>query len=107
MHDTQVETAGKYSVKVKVMDPLGLHLRPAAQLVKLANQYHKCELHLSREDRTANAKSIMSVIMLSAETGSELTVNAYGEKAEEVIGAIAHFFESGFDNHACRCGVDC
>ena len=89
-------TQSGYRATVTIKNSLGLHLRPASQLVKLASQYGKCEVMLSKDSQTINAKSIMGVIMLAAEQGSELVVEAHGEGADEAVAAIVLIIENGF-----------
>ncbi len=60
-----------HSANVVICNGLGLHLRPASQLVKLASKYEGCEITLTKNGQTINAKSIMGVIMLAAEQGSD------------------------------------
>jgi phosphocarrier protein HPr len=81
---------------VRIKNSLGLHLRPASQMVKLANQFVDCEVTLGKDGQSINAKSIMGVIMLAAEQGSELIVEAHGERSEEAVGAIVQMIEDGF-----------
>ena len=73
----------------------GLHARPAAQLVKIASRY-KCDIRLSKEEIEINAKSIMGVMMLAAEVGSEITVRAEGEDEEQAIEALGDLIENSF-----------
>lgn len=82
--------------KVTIKNSLGLHLRPASQLVKLASRFEGCEILLQKDGQTINAKSIMGVIMLAAEQGSELVVIASGERSEEAVRAIVEMIENGF-----------
>jgi len=73
----------------------GLHARPAAQLVKIASRY-KCDIRLSKEEMEINAKSIMGVMMLAAEVGSEITVRAEGEDEEQAVEALGDLIENSF-----------
>lgn len=86
----------EYRANVTIKNSLGLHLRPASQLVKLASQYDGCEIMLEKDGQTINAKSIMGVIMLAAEQGSELTIIAAGERSEDAVKAIVEMVENGF-----------
>ncbi|MBW8772542.1 MAG: HPr family phosphocarrier protein, partial [Gemmatimonadetes bacterium] len=52
----------------QIVNPLGMHARPAAQLVKLASTF-ACEITIARDGVPVNAKSIMGVMMLAAEQG--------------------------------------
>jgi len=88
---------------VVVNNPLGIHARPAALLVQMASKF-QADIFLSKEDiKGVNGKSIMSVMMLAAEKGAEITVGADGEDAERAVEALAELLESNFeaqiDNH--------
>lgn len=80
---------------VRIKNRLGLHARPAAELVKLAGKF-QCEIHLSKEGLTVNGKSIMGVLMLAAEQGSWLIIRAEGVDAVEAATALAALVERGF-----------
>jgi phosphocarrier protein len=79
----------------KVMNAHGLHARSGALLVKTANRY-PCEIKISKDGTSVNAKSIMGVLMLAAGKGSMLTVTAEGEKAEEAVTALGELFAAAF-----------
>lgn len=83
-------------VKVKIKNKLGLHARPAAQLVKTAAKF-KSDIFLSRDSQMVNGKSIMGVMMLAAENGAELTITANGEDEDQAIEALKELFERKFD----------
>ena len=70
-----------------INNKLGLHARASAKLTKLAGGY-PCEIFISRGDRRVNAKSIMGVMMLAAGIGSDVTVEANGEREQEAVDAI-------------------
>jgi phosphocarrier protein len=82
--------------KVKIINKLGLHARPAALLVKTAGKY-KAEIKVSKDDMEVNAKSIMGVMMLAAEKGSTLVITAEGDDEEEAVKAIIALVERKFD----------
>lgn len=83
--------------RVKVTNRLGLHARAAARLVHTANQFHSV-LRLERVDdkATADAKSILSVLMLAASRGTELSAQAEGLDEAEAIDALSQLFSNGF-----------
>lgn len=81
--------------EAKVVNSLGLHARPAAQLVKLASTFAS-EVELVKDGTPVNGKSIMGVMMLAAECGSSITVRADGADAEGAIVAILDLIASGF-----------
>jgi phosphocarrier protein len=81
--------------QVKVSNPLGLHARPAAQLVKLAASF-RSDIELVKDGQPVNGKSIMGVMMLAAECGSTLTIRADGPDAEQAAEALASLVAKGF-----------
>ena len=78
-----------------VTNPLGVHARPAAQLVKLCNSFES-DIHLVKDGVPVNGKSIMGVMMLAAECGSTITVRAEGSDAEAAVTALVELITSGF-----------
>ena len=70
-----------------INNKLGLHARASAKLTKLAGSF-PCDIWMSRGDRRVNAKSIMGVMMLAAGIGSDVTVEANGEREQEAIEAL-------------------
>lgn len=80
---------------VTIVNRLGLHARPAARLVTVAGQF-KAELYLTKGDLRINGKSIMGVMMLAAEQGSELLLEMDGPDEEQAMEAIVRVIESGF-----------
>jgi phosphocarrier protein HPr len=81
---------------VRIINPFGLHARPAAQLVKMASRF-VCEVQVGKDDLDVNAKSIMGVLMLAAEHGSEIRIRCEGEDAEEAVNEIVALVERGFE----------
>jgi phosphotransferase system HPr (HPr) family protein len=82
---------------VVITNRLGLHARAAALLVRTANTFQSA-IRLERVDGTAaaDAKSILSVLMLAASRGTELRVTAEGVDEDQAIGALSELFASGF-----------
>lgn len=83
--------------RVVVVNRLGLHARAAARLVRTASGFES-HLRLERADRsaTADAKSILSVLLLAASRGTELFVIAEGPDEEAAIAAVCELISSGF-----------
>jgi phosphocarrier protein HPr len=73
---------------VTIVNKLGLHARPAAEIVKTAARF-KSHITLVRDDLEVNGKSIMGVMMLAAEFGATVLIRADGEDAEAAIDALA------------------
>jgi phosphocarrier protein HPr len=81
---------------VKIVNNAGLHTRPAATIVKLASKY-KCEFFISKDGLNINGKSIIGVMTLAAEMGSELLLTFDGEDEKEASVEISDYFNRGFD----------
>ncbi len=81
---------------VKIINKAGLHTRPAATIVKLASKY-KCEFFISKNGLNINGKSIIGVMTLAAEMGSELVLTFDGEDEEAAAREIIEYFGRGFD----------
>jgi len=79
----------------KIKNKLGLHARPAALLVQTAGRF-KSDIKISKDGYTVNGKSIMGVMTLAAETGSEIEVVIEGEDREEAMRAIEELIENKF-----------
>jgi len=81
---------------VTVSNKYGLHARPAMQFVELAAKYSS-KINLIRGDKVADAKSIMEVLMLAAEKGSDLIIRASGGDAGAAVEALMQLVASKFD----------
>jgi len=81
---------------VTVVNRRGLHARAATKLAQLAGQYQAL-LTVSSGNRHANAKSIMSLMMLAAAQGHQLELSAEGPDAETALAAVEHLINRGFD----------
>lgn len=79
----------------RIVNKLGLHARPSAQLVTTASRFES-EVFFSRDQLRVNGKSIMGVMMLAAEQGSELLVEVSGPDEERAMAEILKVIESGF-----------
>jgi len=80
---------------VEIVNKNGLHARPAAEIVKLSSKF-QCEITIVRDDLEVNGKSIMGVMMLAAEFGSNILVRANGPDAEQAVNAIADLVAAKF-----------
>lgn len=81
---------------VKIINKAGMHTRPAATIVKMAAKY-KCEFFISKDGININGKSIIGVMTLAAEIGSEVTLTFEGPDEEEAAKEISDYFNRGFD----------
>lgn len=81
---------------VKIINKAGMHTRPAATIVKMASKY-KCEFYISRNGLNINGKSIIGVMTLAAEMGSEVILTFNGEDEQLAANEIVDYFNRGFD----------
>ena len=81
-----------------VQNKMGIHARPAAMIVRIANTYSG-EVWVEKDDEQVNGKSIMGLMMLAAGKGSKLTVRAEGDAAaaETMLGELEALFERRFE----------
>lgn len=80
---------------VKVKNRLGLHARPSALVVKAATKY-RSEFYIEKDGMKVNGKSIMGVMMLAAEFGSELELSASGVDEQFLLDEVSELIQSGF-----------
>jgi phosphocarrier protein HPr len=81
--------------RVTVVNSHGIHARPAAEIVKLAARFTS-HITLARDDLEVNGKSIMGVMMLAAECGAEIVIQADGDDAERAVEALAELIAGHF-----------
>jgi len=80
---------------ITISNKLGLHARASAKLTKLAGSFSS-EVHLSRNNRRVNAKSIMGVMMLAAGMGSEVEIEVDGIDEAVAMQALRDLIDSRF-----------
>jgi phosphocarrier protein len=85
----------KITEKLLVINKLGLHLRAAAELVKVANKF-KSQTTIHHGIQNVNAKSLMGLMTLAAAKGTELEFECDGPDAKEAITALKQLFEHRF-----------
>ena len=81
--------------EAKIVNKLGIHARPAAEIVKTAGKF-KSNITIVRDDLEVNAKSIMGVMMLAAEFGATITLRATGDDAEAALDALSAVIANKF-----------
>ena len=77
----------RQQLEIEIINRLSLHARACAKLVKTAGLYSS-EIWIIKEDTRADAKSIMSLMMLAASQGARLTLVAEGADAEQAIAGV-------------------
>ena len=83
------------SVQVEVLNKLGLHTRAAAELVRAASKFES-KITIRKDDRTADAKGIMGLLMLAATQGTVLELTFEGADEAESCASIVELFNNRF-----------
>lgn len=78
---------------VTVAPEEGLHARPGAQFVEMAQRF-AAEVSVEKGDRTANAKSLLAIMTLGARKGDEITIRAEGRDADEAVAALVELISA-------------
>lgn len=86
------------SAQFDVKDPVGLHARPAAMFVKLANKYASdiSIRNVTADGKWANAKSILSLLTCGVKQGDRVEVKAEGIDEERAVPALERLVLSNF-----------
>ena len=91
---------GAAAVKIKkelvIINKLGIHARPAAMFVKIANRF-ACDLFVEKDGERVNGKSIMGLMMLAAGPDSKLILYAEGHDAAEAVHELEALIRRKFD----------
>ncbi|MCK5667000.1 MAG: HPr family phosphocarrier protein [Thiotrichaceae bacterium] len=82
--------------QVKIINKLGLHARAAAKLVKLASRFNSY-IELQTLHKSANGKSIMSIMMLAAAQGTDIHLIIEGDDEQQAFTAIETLIKQRFD----------
>lgn len=90
--------ANQYSATVTIVNQLGLHARAATKLVQLCQQFNaRIELH--QEGRSADASSVLALLMLASSKGKNVEVVTSGEQAIQALEAVTALINAGFDEN--------
>ena len=81
---------------VKVVNPQGLHMRPAGLLAKAASAHKECKVTLNANGKSVNAKAVMQIMSAGLTCGTEVEVVCDGADEQAVLDEIAGMFENGF-----------
>lgn len=79
-----------------VLNDKGLHTRPSTELVKCVANF-KSQINLSYKNYVVDAKSILGILMLAAERGAKVSIEAVGEDAESAVAAIVKLAKNRFN----------
>ena len=81
--------------KIELINRLGLHARAAAKFVHLASQ-QSCSVEVTHGGETADAKSILGLLVLAAPCGAELTIRCDGPGEDEAMEALTRLVQERF-----------
>ena len=81
---------------LQVLNKLGLHARAAAKLVFIANKFVS-DITLVKDDKRADARSIMKILMLSASRDSIINITIEGNDEIQAMNSIEKLFQNKFD----------
>ncbi len=84
--------------RVAIVNPKGLHMRPATRFVKLAGSFGS-EIQVLGNGKVVNGKSILDMTSLAAECGTSLEIQARGPDAAEAVAALVDLVASRFHMH--------
>ena len=95
----EAKTNGKVIVyELVIENQSGLHARPAAAFVKIANNF-SAEITVTKDDDSVNGKSIMGLLTLAAARGTKLVIEIEGDDAIEAVDAIQSLVEGNFNEN--------
>ncbi len=81
---------------VTVINPMGIHMRPADLISRAAGQFESY-IEIEKDGQAIDGKSIMSILTLGATQGTQLNLRASGVDAQQAIETLSQLFEEGFD----------
>lgn len=82
--------------KITIINKLGLHARAASKLVTTTSAYG-CDIRAGKDGQMVDAKSIMSIMMLAASKGTELTLQFDGKDEQQACEAVTALINNRFD----------
>jgi phosphocarrier protein HPr len=83
------------TITLTINHEAGLHLRPGSLFVQTAGKFAS-DITVTHGERSANAKSMLSIMTLGVKQGSVVTVSAEGDDAQEALDALKELVESNF-----------
>lgn len=76
-----------------IKDPIGLHARPAGQLVKLCKQF-RCTISVTKGDKTVGASQLMKLMGMGIKHNDTVRFTFEGAQEEEAAEAVEAFMKS-------------
>lgn len=88
----------KCNEAVTIVNQLGLHARAATKLAQLCQQFNS-RIELVQEEKSADASSVLALLMLASSKGKTVQVCTEGEDAEQALSAVVDLIKNGFDEN--------
>lgn len=85
----------KAEARVTLTNKMGLHARPSTQIATTAGRF-AASVQIAKDGLVIDAKSVLELLMLAAECGSELHISAEGDDAAAAVDALVHIIENRF-----------
>ncbi|MCA9125678.1 MAG: HPr family phosphocarrier protein [Planctomycetales bacterium] len=82
---------------VTVVNPMGIHMRPADQISRAAKRFQS-KIEIEKDGQSIDCKSIINILTLGARQGTQLNLRASGVDADEAVAVLAGLFARGFDD---------
>jgi phosphocarrier protein len=82
-----------------ITNQLGIHARPAAQFVKIANSF-PCDIRVEKDDDEVDGKSILGLMMLAAGHGSVISLTTEGDQEDQALAALGDLIGRNFEEKA-------
>jgi phosphocarrier protein HPr len=82
--------------EARIVNPLGMHVRPGAEFVKVANKF-KAAVEVHKDGAVVNGKSILGMMTLAAECGSTIRIKTDGDDADQAMAALCDLVAAGFN----------
>lgn len=85
----------RVEAKVVLSNKMGLHARPSTQIAMTASRFSS-DIHIGKDDMVVDAKSVLELLMLAAECGTELVITAEGDDAKDATAALVELVKGRF-----------
>ncbi len=96
MSAKKADDAGFLTRELTIVNKSGIHARPAAMFVKIANRFG-CDIFVEKDGEKINGKSIMGLMMLAAGPGSKVTLHVKGADGPQAIAELEQLVQRKFD----------
>ncbi len=83
------------SQKITVLNQTGIHARPAALFLNVSTKFNS-NITVTKKEKSGNAKSLLGLLSLGINKGSEITINAEGDDEKEAVAALVKLVEERF-----------